>query len=138
MINAIYPKCCALRNWISSTYSQHEERINCVISTIAFLAFSAFAWRFSTVMWGLGLGVGICFRKEVKSRITDLFENIMNSHFSWKLATFAAGGLMYWFCLPGMLVIQGAMAGAATGSMATLAIERHLPTNRSILLLLRC
>jgi hypothetical protein len=86
-----------------------------IISKVAFLIFNAFAFRFSPVMWVIGFGIGLVFRHEVKHRITDFFESIMRSPLALQLA-FPAVGLMYWFALPGILMEQGVMAGAAFGS----------------------
>lgn len=111
--------------------------LKAAVSKIAFVIFNAYAFILSPVMWGIGLGIGLCFKREVKERITDFFGSVMYSHLSWQLALPAAG-LMYWLCLPGMLVIQGIMAGAAFGSKLAYSAEDLIKNDRNVLYLLKC
>lgn len=112
---------------VKSRFSKGIEIIRLVAAKVFLTLFNVWMLWSNSLTWGTGFVIGIIFRKEVKSRVTDLFSNMMYSSLAYKMALPTAC-FSYWFNLTKMFSIAPFVAGLDIGSRWGLYAEETLKT----------
>lgn len=110
------------------------ERVKSVIFKIIAIAINAFAiWKVG-YLWSVSFFIGVVFRHEVKSRITDLVSSILDD--TTLAVSILVPGTFFFYCFewPAALTVQAALSGADAGSRVALTIEQYLKSNGGSLL----
>jgi|LakMenEpi03Aug12_release.lakeMendotaPanAssembly.Ray.scaffolds.fasta_scaffold218326_3 hypothetical protein len=121
----------------SADYNQKKFQLSViqrVVSIVALLALSAFAYYWASTLFLIGLGIGVAFRYEINQRITDLFVKIMFTP-TTSLIAIPTAFLLYWLSWPGAIVVQAVFAGASLGSELALGAEKFIASHGRVGLL---